>query len=165
MRIVSSPYSARVGLVPLLVGLALAWVFIVLWLMVACYVWPSSVVWSCMLTLSATAFALIVSLMTFNLIQEAFRQYTFEISETDCVLTVEDKLRHVSSTKILLLSDVKYAEYYPYRDSASIIIHTPYLSMEVPLWSMQRQGADVVDFLGGRGIKVVNVQSDEPIPD
>jgi hypothetical protein len=46
-----------------------------------------------------------------------------------------------------------------------IILHAPYVDMEVPLWPLSGQGADVVDFLNGRGVNVVNVQSDDKIPD
>jgi len=165
MRIVSTPYAKRVGLIPMSIGLALGWVFIVLWLAVARYVWASCPPWSLLIAASSLAFAVVLGLMTFNLVGQAYRKYEFEIGEDDAVLTIEDTRTHARWTKAILLRDIKYAEYYPYSDSACIILHTPCFSMEVPLWSMQRQGKDVLDFLDGRGIKVVNVQTDDCFPD
>jgi hypothetical protein len=37
--------------------------------------------------------------------------------------------------------------------------------MEVPLWPLGEQVKDVIDFLDGRGLRIVNVQSDDAIPD
>ncbi len=66
---------------------------------------------------------------------------------------------------MVLIDDVKYAEYYPYCDSSSMILHTSYAQMEVPLWPLGSRGTDVLDYLIGRGVRVVNVQSDDPIPE
>ncbi len=66
---------------------------------------------------------------------------------------------------MVLLDDVSYGEYYPYGDSACVILHAPYCQMEVPLWPFGERGRDVIDFLTGRGIRVVDVQSDEQIPE
>jgi hypothetical protein len=110
-------------------------------------------------------FAAFLGSLTYSMFRDACRRYIFEITDTDAVLTVEDKLKRSRSIEMVVLDDIKYAEYYPYTDSACIIFHTPYLQMEVPLWPMGAHGQDVVDFLGGRGVKVVNVQTDDKIPD
>ena len=65
---------------------------------------------------------------------------------------------------MVLLQDVLYAEYYPYPDSASIILHTAYSHVEVPLWPMGERGVDVVDYIAGCGIRVMNVQFDDKVP-
>jgi hypothetical protein len=65
----------------------------------------------------------------------------------------------------VLLADIIYAEYYPYLDSASIIFHTSNSDFEMPLWPMGKHAQDAIDFLTGTGVKVVDVQSDEVIPD
>jgi hypothetical protein len=79
-------------------------------------------------------------------------------------LVVTDRKAKKKGTQMLLLADVIYAEYYPYNDSASIIFHTNYARMEVPLWPMGERAQDVVDFLDGRGVRVINVQSDDSMP-
>jgi hypothetical protein len=88
-----------------------------------------------------------------------------ELTDSEANLIVIDRLRKKRGVQMVLLDDITYAEYYPYRDSASIIFHTPYTDMDVPLWPMANQGRDVVDYLDGRGVKIINVQSDDPIPD
>ena len=103
--------------------------------------------------------------MSYTLIHDAFQEYIFELTDTEAVLLVNDKLKHKKSTFMILLNDVRYAEYYPYSDSSCIILHAPYYEMEVPLWPLGAHGQDVLDFLTGRGIRVVNVQSDERIPE
>ncbi len=65
---------------------------------------------------------------------------------------------------MVLLDDVKFAEYYPYCDDSSVIFHAPYTDMEVPLWPMGLHAQDILDFLKGRGVHVINVQSDEKFP-
>jgi hypothetical protein len=66
---------------------------------------------------------------------------------------------------MVLLDDVSYVEYYPYSDSACIIMHACHYEMEVPLWPLGEHGQDVIDFLAGRGIRIVNVQTDDKVPE
>ncbi len=66
---------------------------------------------------------------------------------------------------MLLIDDIKIGEYYPYSDSASIILYTSYTEMEIPLWPLNHNGQDVIDYLTGRGVKIVNVQFDDKLPD
>lgn len=165
MTFVSGSYWHRVGLIPMLVGLALGWVFVILWISVAAYVFAYNVLWSIILSLSTLLFSAYLGIVTYRTVSEAFRQYTFELNESEAVLSVVDRLAKRRSTQMVLLNDVKFAEYYPFQDSASIILHAPYCDMEVPLWPLGSHGQDVVDFLDGCGVKVVNVQSDDEIPD
>jgi len=92
------------------------------------------------------------------------REYVLELTESEVVLVIIDRYAKKKTTQMLLLDDVIYAEYYPYPDSSTIIYHTEYALMEVPLWPMGDRGQDVVDFTEGRGVRVINVQSDESIP-
>jgi hypothetical protein len=165
LKLVSNPYTNRTGLIPLGVAIVLGWVFVLLWCMIAAVAFTQNMLAGAMLLFSLSAFATFLSFLTYTMVRDAYRDYIFEITETDAVLLVIDRLQHKRSTQMVLLDDIKYAEYYPYRDSASIIFHAPYIEMEVPLWPMGGRAQDVVDFLDGRGVRVVNVQSDEPIPD
>jgi hypothetical protein len=165
IRLVSHPLSERKSLVPLVVTLAFSWLFLAIWLGIACFVLFKVAIWGVALVCSALLFAIYLGLFTQGLIRDAFREYVFELTDMDAVLTVEDKLKQNRSVQMVLLNDIKYAEYYPYTDSACIIFHAPYTQMEVPLWPMGAQGQDVVDFLSGRGVKVINVQTDDKIPD
>ncbi len=165
LKLVSNPYSNRTGLIPLAVAVALGWIFIFLWFSVALVAMSHNFLAGVMLLCSLSAFATFLGFLTYTMVRDAYRDYIFEITETDAVLILVDRLRHSRSTQMVLLDDIKYAEYYPYRDSASIIFHAPYIQMEVPLWPMGGRAQDVVDFLDGRGVRVVNVQSDEAMPD
>ncbi|PWU01637.1 MAG: hypothetical protein C5B53_02640, partial [Candidatus Melainabacteria bacterium] len=162
---VSNGYSQRKGLLPLVCALVFCWVFLAVWLGVACFVVFKLLVFGLALFGSVILFALYLSFFTRALIRDACSNYVFELTDMDAVLTVEDRLKHKRSTQMVLLNDIKYAEYYPYTDSACIIFHAPYMQMEVPLWPMGARSQDVLDFLNGRGVKVVNVQSDDEIPD
>jgi len=165
LKLVSNPYRCRTGLIPLAVAIVLGWIFVFLWVMVAFLAVSHNLLASIMLLCSLSAFATFLGFLTYTLVRDAYRDYIFEITDTDAILMVVDRLRHRRSTQMVLLDDIKYAEYYPYRDSASIIFHAPYIQMEVPLWPMSGRAQDVVDFLDGRGVRVVNVQSDEPMPE
>lgn len=165
IRLVSNGYSQRRGLLPLVIALTFCWLFLAVWLGVACFVVFKILAFGLALFGSVTLFAVYLIFFTRALVRDVFSNFVFELTDMDAVLTVEDRLKHKSSTQMVLLNDIKYAEYYPYTDSACIIFHAPYIQMEVPLWPMGSRGQDVLDFLNGRGVKVVNVQSDDPLPD
>jgi hypothetical protein len=165
LRLVSNPYSKRVGLVALVIALFFGWVFVFLWGAVSVYALSYNNYWALVLGASTLAFAGFLAYMSYSLIHDAFQEYVFELTETEAILLVTDKLRHKKSTFMILLDDVRFAEYYPYSDSSCIILHAPYYEMEVPLWPLGAHAQDVLDFLAGRGIRVVNVQSDERFPE
>lgn len=164
MCLTSGSYSRRVGLWPMSIGLGLGWFFSLIWLMVSVWTFAYNPYWSILIAASTVAFLVLLSLMTYRLIIEAHCRYVFELTSDEAVLNTYDQLRHRHSTQMVLLNDVKYAEYYPFSDSACIILHTQYASMEVPLWPLGTQAQDVLDFLDGRGTTIVNVQSDDLIP-
>jgi hypothetical protein len=165
IRLVSDGYSQRRGLAPLIIALIFCWVFVAIWFGVACFVVFKLLAFGLALFGSVILFTLYLSFFTRTLIRDSCSNYVFELTDKEAVLTVEDRLKHKRSTQMVLLNDIKYAEYYPYADSACIIFHAPYIQMEVPLWPMGSHGQDVLDFLYGRGVRVVNVQSDDKIPD
>jgi len=165
MRLVSGSSWRRVGLIPMLVAVGLGFVFVVMWLAVAAFVFAYNPLWSLLLTASTTVFAVYLALVGQRLLSDGRRQYILELNDSEAVLVVLDRRKGCRSTQMVLLDDVRYAEYYPFQDSASIILHAPYTDMEIPLWPMGSHGQDVVDFLDGRGVRVVNVQGDDPIPD
>jgi len=165
ITLVSRPYRHRVGLIPLIIAVAFGWIFVIAWTILAISVLIHNIYWSVVLLGSTSAFALFLGFMTYSIIRDSQRQYLFEVTDTEAVLQVVDRLKKQKSTQMVLLDDVEWAEYYPYSDSSCIIFHSPYTEMEVPLWPMGGHAQDVVDFLQGRGVKVVNVQFDDAIPD
>jgi len=165
IKLVSNPQSLRAALVPMAVGIGLGWAFIVIWLVVVCFAFLKSPLWGSLLLASLAAFATLLDFLSYTTLRDSCRDYIFEITDTDAVLLVIDRLHRRRSMQMVLLDDIKYAEYYPYKDSASIIFHAPYTKMEVPLWPMGARSQDVVDFLLGRGVRVVNVHSDENFPE
>jgi hypothetical protein len=165
LKLVSDPNASRQELIPVAVGLGLGWAFVCLWLIVACVALAHFFLWGVLLIGSLSAFATFLGFSTWSMVHDAFRDYRFELTDHDACLVVNDRLRGKRSTQMVLLDDVKYVEYYPYTDSASIIFHASYIQMDVPLWPLGTRGQDVVDFLEGRGVKVVNVQSDDKFPD
>lgn len=165
IKLVSKPYSKRTALGPLMVGVAVGWIFAGLWAVTGiCALWHN-IYWGLMLIASTSGFSLFLGLMTYSMVRDANRSFVFELTDSDAVLYVYDRLKKRKSTQMVLLDDVKYVEYYPYSDSASMILHTPYAQMEVPLWPLGEQVKDVIDFLDGRGVKIFNVQFDDVIPD
>jgi len=116
------------------------------------------------LFIPALAFAILLGVVAYRLIADILCDYTLEISAEDVVFSKYDRLRKKQTNQLALLSDIKYVEYYPYQDSASIIFHTNDLDIDVPLWPLGGHVQDVVDFLTGAGVRVIDVQSDESIP-
>ncbi|HIA54860.1 MAG TPA: hypothetical protein EYN91_22715 [Candidatus Melainabacteria bacterium] len=165
IKLVSKPYSKRTALGPLMVGIGVGWIFAALWLITGIFALVHNVYWGLTLLASTSGFSLFLGLMTYSMVRDANRTFVFELTDSDAVLYVYDRLQKRQSTQMVLLDDVKYVEYYPYRDSSSMILHTPYAQMEVPLWPMGEQVRDVIDFLDGRGLRIVNVQFDDVIPD
>ena len=165
IKLVSKPYSTRAALGPLMVGVAVGWGFVALWLCTGLFALMNNVYWGLMLLASTSGFSIILFLMTYSMVRDAHRSFVFELTDSDAVLYVHDRLKKRTSTQMVLLDDVKYVEYYPYSDSSSMILHTSYTQMEVPLWPMGDQVRDIIDFLDGRGLRIVNVQFDDVIPD
>jgi hypothetical protein len=164
IKLVSNPYRRRRGLLPLAIGVILGWIFAVLWFLVSILALPYNALWSALVAASTIAFSILLGAMTAGLVGDAYRDYQLELNETEVVLIVVDRLRRKKSTQMVLLDDIKYAEYYPYSDSASVILHSPYIAMEVPLWPLGGGAQDVIDFLNERGIRVMNVQFDDKVP-
>jgi hypothetical protein len=160
----SNPYECRTGLVPLSAGIVLGWVFVGLWLWVAVIAFSHSFVWSFLVAGSTIVFSIFLTLFTVSLIRDSYRDFQYELNETEAVVTVTDRMIKRKATQMVLLKDIKYAEYYPYTDSSCVILHTSNLDMEVPLWPLGTRAQDVVDFLSGHGVQLMNVQFDDKVP-
>jgi hypothetical protein len=165
MRVVSGPYVRRRGLVPLVIGVSVGWLFVSLWGVVAAVLLANNLNWAFVLFGSTFGFAGFLTWITYTLFCDAFKTYTFELTDAEAVLQIFDRLKHTNRTQMVLLDDIKFAEYYPYCDSSSLIFHAPYTDMEVPLWPLGLHAQDILDFLKGRGVHVINVQSDEKFPE
>ena len=164
ITLTSQPHKRRAGLFPLCTAICLGWAFVAMWLtvaVVALWEWPA---WGVLIGLSSVTFGALLTLYGIGLIRDSRREYLLELTDSEVVLVVTDRKAKKKGMQMLLLADVTYAEYYPYNDSASIIFHTNYSQMEVPLWPMGDRAQDVVDFLDGRGVRVINVQSDDCLP-
>jgi hypothetical protein len=165
IKLHSQPYVKRVGLWPMLIVVAFAWGFDLMWLFVACWTFQFNAYWAVTLLGATVAFGSCLSFMSWKMFTDAYREFDLELTDEEVVLSVIDRFRKKKAVQMVLLDDVKYAEYYSFQDSASIILHADYADMEVPLWPMGTTGRDVVDFLNGRGVTVVDVQFDDKVPD
>lgn len=167
IRLESDPRLRRVGSNVMWVAIVIGFLFMGLWLTTAACAFPYSACWSIVVGGAAVAFGSFLAMMAKTLIRDGTRLYVLELTDTEAVLNVTEgkgKGRR-RATQMVLLDDIYYAEYYPYRDSRSMILHTSYAEMEVPLWPMGTGAQDALDFLEGRGVPIVNVQSDDPIPE
>jgi hypothetical protein len=144
--------------------MGIGWVFVGLWSWVVCLTIPYNLLWALLLAGSTAAFAGFLGFMTVGIWRDANKEYEYELNSTEAVVTVFDKLSKRRATKMILMDDVKYAEYYPYLDSACLILHSTAFDMELPLWPLGSRSQDVLDFLDGRGILVMNVQMDDTVP-
>jgi hypothetical protein len=165
IRLESDPRIKRVGSGVMWVAIVIGFMFMGLWLCVAAFTIEYNLYWSLVIAGASIAFSFFLGMMANTLIRDSKRSYVLELTDSEAVLTVLDRGSKRISTQMVLLDDVTFAEYYPYRDCSSIILHTNYANMEVPLWPLAGHAQDVLDFLDGRGVNVVNVQSDTPFPD
>lgn len=165
IKLHSRPYLKRVGLLPMLAVISFAWCFEFMWLYVSLWAVQFNLYWAVTLLAATLAFGFCLGFMSWKMFKDAHREFDLELTDTEAVLSVIDKHRKKKAVQMVLLEDVRYAEYYPFQDSASIILHAEYADMEVPLWPMGSTGKDVVDFLNGRGVKVVDVQFDDKLPE
>jgi hypothetical protein len=152
-------------MVPLVFALTAGWLFVCLWSALAVFVFAHNAYWALILSGSTTTFAAFLLWLTVTTVVESFTNYTFELTNSEAVLTTYNRLRKRTKIWMMLLDDITFAEYYPYRDSSCLIFHAPSGEMEVPLWPMGARSEDILDYLRGRGIKIINVQSDECFPD
>jgi hypothetical protein len=164
LTIASGSCKTRPGLYPILLALLIGFAFSAVWLTVSSFLIidgrTTNVVWGILTGACTVLYCCYMAYIAYRLIGDSQREYVLELTHCEAVLTVMDKLRRKKSTHMVLLDDVKYAEFYPYPDSASVILYAPYTVMEIPLWPLGVQAQDVVDFLWGRGIPVVNAQFD-----
>jgi len=165
LKLVSKPYKRRAGLLPMIIMLGISWVFVLIWGTLALWIYIYNPLYSIIIGASTIAFSFLLYVMSYKTFADGKLDYELEVNDSEAVLMVKDNLHHKRSQQMVLLDDVKFAEYYPFTDSASVILHAPYADMEVPLWPMENQGQDLIDFLVGRGVNVVNVQSDDKIPE
>jgi hypothetical protein len=165
LRFASGSHFSRVGFIPMCIAIGLGWIFMVLWLVTAIFIMPMNIGWAVMLMLSVAAFSFYLSSISYNLACDCMKDYVLEVNESEVVLKVTDRIRKKVVTQMVLLDDVSYVEYFPSPDTATMILHSSYIDMEVPLWPMGYGGQDVVAFIEGRGVKVVNLQSDDKLPD
>ncbi len=169
LRIASGPYKSRPGLYPMMVALVIGFGFSILWLTVsACLIMDGhtpQLIWGIMTGLCTILYCCYMGYISYRMLNDSQKLYTLELTNTELVLVVVDRMNKKRSTQMVLLDDVKYAEYYPYPDSSLLILHAPYTVLELPLWPMGNQAQDVMDFLTGRGVPIVNTQFDDKIPE
>jgi hypothetical protein len=169
VKLYSKPYKYRAGLIPMVFALSIGLLFSIAWFVVAAWMifqsGPEFIMWGILIVLSTIVYCAYMGLAAYKIWTDSRRQYCLELTETEAVLSVIDRHRKKQSTQMVLLNDVRYGEYYPYPDTASVILHTSYVDMEIPLWPFCQQAQDALDFLEGRGVHIINVQSDDKIPD
>lgn len=165
IKLVSNPKIKRIGTGPLSAAIGVGLLFVGLWLIVALGVLPYNIYWSAILASAASAFGFLLVYMAYTIVRDGKRKYFLELNESEAVLTIYDELHNTKAIQMVLLDDITFAEYYPYRDSCTIILHSSYTRMEIPLWPFGSHSQDVLDFLDGSGVQIVDVQSDAPIPD
>lgn len=166
IRLESDPRVKRVGSNVMWVAIVVGFMFMALWLCVAAFTLTYNIYWSVVMAGASIAFSCFLWMMAQTLIRDGKRLYVLELTDSEAVLTVLDNgTKRRTATQMVLLDDVTFAEYYPYRDCSSVILHTAYANMEVPLWPLAAHAQDVLDFLDGRGVYVINVQSDVPFPE
>ncbi|MBX9686125.1 MAG: hypothetical protein K2X27_05455 [Candidatus Obscuribacterales bacterium] len=169
LELLSGSYKSRPGLIPMIVALTIGFGFSVVWLSVSVILIQDGelghVLWGILTACCTIVYCLYMGYIGYRMIVDSQRRYKLELTNSEAVLTVLDKLHRKKSTQMVLFDDVKYAEYYPYPDSSSVILHAPYAVMEIPLWPLGAQAQDVMDFLAGRGVPIVNAQFDDRLPE
>jgi hypothetical protein len=165
IKLVSNRDSCYRSMVPMMWGIGLGWIMVGAGVLAGSLAFAHNQYYSLGLVVPAFIFALYLIFNTYNLIRQSTCEYIIEITDHDAAFSKIDHWQKKKTNQSILLADIKYAEYYPYLDSASIIFHTSYSDIEMPLWPMGNHARDAVDFLAGTGVKVIDVQSDEAIPD
>jgi hypothetical protein len=164
IKLVSDRRSYYRKKIPVFWGIALGYLMVATAIIAGFLAYAHNYYFALSLFFIGLAFACCLGFLIYNLMREMFCDYILEINNQDAIFSKIDNWQNKRTDQLLLLTDIKYVEYYPYQDSASIIFHTSYIDMDVPLWPMGSHAQDILDFLEGAGIKVINVQSDESIP-
>ena len=163
IRFLSGPHRLRAGTLPLCVGLGLvmAYCVSVLWVVVAYNLFAVNIYIALILSTSIVGFLLFSTLMARAVIKDMTRRYELEVNPSELVVTSYDRGGKGKSIMILL-GDITYAEYYSW---TSMIVHTDYKTFEVPLWPLGNRSRDLVDYLIGHGVNVIDIEEDGELPE
>lgn len=161
LKFSSRPYHRRVALLPTSLSLAVAWLFLASWLTLAFYMMPIIPLWSCMAMLTVAALSPFLFVFSYQRIKDAFDTYELELGGEQVKLSLFNRAGELKKKQTFYLKEIRRAEYYQTRDTASIVLRTVTDDMDIPLWSFgpdaERQ---IVEFVRTRGIKTVGIPND-----
>ena len=160
----SKPFKQRSGKLTMTIFLGVSWAFAFVWLAASVWLMTYNILWGLTICVSTTLFCFYLYLMSKGLIEDARLDYVLELTDSEIIYTVLDRKRAKHCTKMVLIDDISFVEYYPFKDSALAIFHAPYIDLEVPLAPMGDCAQDVIDFLTGKGVPIFNTLCDDKFP-
>ena len=160
----SKPFRQRSGKLTMTIFLGASWFFACVWLCASVWLMTYNLLWGLTIAASTSLFGFYLYLMSKSMIADAGLDYVLELTDSEIIYTVLDRKHKKHSTKMVLIDDISFVEYYPFKDSALAIFHAPYIDLEVPLSPMGDCAQDVIDFLTGKGVPIFNTLCDDKFP-
>lgn len=155
LEFLSRPYERRVALIPMTIGIMLAW-FVLACFIGICVILVRHAMFAGWITIAITA-ALIAYLiyLTRQWMTDGDYSYQLVIEGNRITLSSVNFKQSKIKSQEMLLSDINSAEYYEPRDVASLLLRADHDEIEIPLWSF---GPDVekriIDFMKSKGVKI-----------
>lgn len=111
--------------------------------------------------LTVAALSPFLFFVSYQRIKDAFDIYELELGGDQVKLSLFNRAGEWKKKQSFYLKDIRRAEYYQTRDTASIVLRTLTEDMDIPLWSFgpnaERQ---IVEYVHSRGIKTVGIPND-----
>jgi len=157
----SRAYEKRIGLGPMRIAIALAWVIVVGTFLVAIVAVKSSQLWGSLALLSVFSFGAYMLFLSNVWLKGSNEQYELSIDDDHLDLSTYNEQNQTSTIQQIELSEVTTAEYYQPRDTCNLLLNSEKCSLEIPLWSFgpiaERK---IVDYVRSKGVQVTGIPND-----
>ncbi|MGD9681944.1 MAG: hypothetical protein AB7W16_12235 [Candidatus Obscuribacterales bacterium] len=158
IQLTSLPASKRPGYFAVTGVYLFACAFVIVWYAAAWTTYSQSAAFATMILVINSVFAAYLFFSLRRLRHRIATQFVIEIAGDFLYFFELDKLSNERKYTRINLDEVVSCEYYPYQDSASLILTTAHeKTLDLPLWLMPDSGRMLVDHLKDRGFEILRV--------
>ena len=156
----SRPYLRRIGLIPMSIFTALAWLLIPLTFALASLDVRYLILWGSIMWLAVAWLSMYIVLLTYRWIKDSQERHELVLDGDLISLTTVARKQMNGLTQQISLREVTFAEYYEPRDTANLLLRGRVSSLEIPLWSFGPEAEKkIVDYVRMNGIEVLGIPS------
>ncbi len=132
-----------------------AWIFVMIWLGTAYWIYPKEPGWATVLLVAACAYSVYLIAESRNLINSLRHKFELTINNDEVILSV-DKGKAVYE-RSMPFDCINTIEIYRYWDEGSLVLRGKERSMEIPLWAFPHDQSRIVRLLQKSHAEVISV--------